>query len=68
MKKVIMIIIGSLLFVAGYSYTRRQAEYAATQSTSARPIPIRIKTPVVSPFKTLSTSIFGLQKLLISNA
>ncbi len=31
-----MAVIGILLFMAGYDYTRRQAEYTATQSTPAK--------------------------------
>jgi hypothetical protein len=55
MKKVIMVVIGSLLFVAGYNYTRRQAEYAASQSTLVKPT--LTKTPVILPFKVLPTFV-----------
>ncbi|WP_461100855.1 hypothetical protein [Spirosoma koreense] len=56
MKRIIMVILGTLLFIAGYSYTRRQAEYAATQSALTKPA--YAKAPVVLPLKALPTFAF----------
>ncbi|MBD2752187.1 hypothetical protein [Spirosoma validum] len=56
MKKIIVVVIGSLLFIAGYSYTRRQAEYAAIQNSVIKPT--QAKIPVLLPFKSLPT--FGI--------
>lgn len=56
MKKILVVVIGSLLFLAGYSYTRRQAEYASIQNTLVKPS--QAKIPVVLPFKSLPA--FGI--------
>lgn len=42
MKKVVIVVVGSLLFIAGYNYTRRQAEYSAVQNTTIKPTQAKI--------------------------
>ena len=51
-----MIIIGSLLFMAGYDYTRRQAEYAANQGVVTKTA--QTKNPEVLPSKPLPSFVF----------
>lgn len=60
-----MVVIGSLLFVVGYAYTRRQAEYSAAQNALVKPI--RTKTPMVLPLKTLPAFAFRSDKSFLSS-
>lgn len=60
-----MIAIGGLLFVAGYKYTRLQAEYTATQNAAVKS-PLA-KTPAVISFKLLPAFAFQSAKSYASS-
>ncbi len=58
-----MLVTGSLLFAAGYTYTRLQAEYAAAQNTLTK---ASVKTTVVFPIKSVPSFVFRTDKPLSS--
>ena len=65
MKKIFMAVIGSLLFMAGYDYTRRQAEYTATQSAPVKSA--FTKTSGTSFLKALPVFVFRTNKAAFTN-
>ena len=65
MKKDFMAVIGILLFIAGHDYTRRQAEYTATQITPAKST--FTKAPGTSFFKALPVLVFRTNKTALNN-
>ena len=60
MKKIIMAVIGILLFVAGHNYIRRQAEYKMANKMVATPAYAMPAT--TSPLKSLPIFAFRLNK------
>lgn len=65
MKKVIMIAVGGLLFIAAYKHTRRQAEYVATQNAAVKSL--SAKAPAVTSYKMLPTFAFQSDKSFLSS-
>lgn len=64
MKKVVLFIIGSLLFVAGYDCIRRQAKLTSSPPQWSINTPTTAKEPVVSIHETLA---YQLENQLVSN-
>ena len=65
MKRIIVLLIGSLLFIAGYHQAQRQTQYA--KSRAAVESPAYAEKPVIVPVENKPTLAFYLSRSFVKN-
>ncbi len=65
MKRIIVLLIGGLLFIAGYNQARRQTQYA--KSRAAIESSVYAEKPVIVPVENTPTLAFYLSRSFVKN-
>jgi hypothetical protein len=65
MKRIIVLLIGSLLFIAGYHQAQKQTQYAKSRATVESPA--YAEKPVIVPVENTPTLAFYLSRSFVRN-